>query len=75
MEWLNVIMHPDDLYEMLIRRKLISGASAVLKTVTGISPLTILKVASNSLSSCRADYGTGHRSTLDSERHSHDHGK
>lgn len=51
MEWLNVIMHPDDLYEMLIRRKLISGASAVLKTVTGISPLTILKVASKGIKS------------------------
>lgn len=45
MEWLNVIMHPDDLYEMLIRRKLISGASAVLKTLKGISPLTITKIA------------------------------
>ena len=49
MEWLNVIMHPDDLYEMLIRRKLISGASAVLKTLKGISPLTILKVASKGI--------------------------
>lgn len=49
MEWLNVIMHPDDLYEMLIRRKLISGASAVLKTVTGISPLTITKIASKGI--------------------------
>lgn len=49
MEWLNVIMHPDDLYEMLIRRKLISGASAVLKTLKGISPLTITKIASKGI--------------------------
>ena len=49
MEWLNVIMHPDDLYEMLIRRKLMGGASAVLKTLKGISPLTITKIASKGI--------------------------
>lgn len=53
MNWHNVLLRPRNLYEELLRRKLISGGGvpAVLQTVTGISPLTLLNVASEGIKS------------------------
>ena len=53
MNWHNVILRPRNLYEELLRRKLISGGGvpAVLQTVTGISPLTLLNVARKGIES------------------------
>ena len=53
MNWHNVLLRPQNLYEELLRRKLISGGGvpAVLQTVTGISPLTLLNVASKGIKS------------------------
>lgn len=53
MNWHNVLLRPQNLYEELLRRKLISGGGvpAVLQTVTGISPLTLLNVASRGIKS------------------------
>lgn len=53
MIWHDVLMRPDNLYEVILRRKLISGGGvpAVLQTVTGISPLTLLNVASEGIKS------------------------
>lgn len=53
MNWHNVLLRPRNLYEELLRRKLISGGGvpAVLQTVTGISPLTLLNVASKGIKS------------------------
>lgn len=48
----NVLIRPTDLFEEILRRKLISGGGgAVLQTVTGISPLTLLNVASKGIKS------------------------
>ena len=49
MNWHNVLLRPRNLYEELLRRKLISGGGSVLKTVTGVSPLTLLNVASRGI--------------------------
>lgn len=53
MNWHNVILRPQNLYEEILRRKLISGGGvpAVLQTITGISPLTLLNVASKGIKS------------------------
>ena len=52
MIWHNVLLRPQNLYEELLRRKLISGGGgSVLQTVTGISPLTLLNVASKGIKS------------------------
>ena len=46
----NVLIRPTDLFEEILRRKLISGGGgSVLQTVTGISPLTLLNVASRGI--------------------------
>lgn len=48
----NVLIRPTDLFEEILRRKLISGGGgAVLQTVTGISPLTLLNVARRGIES------------------------
>ena len=48
----NVLIRPTDLFEEILRRKLISGGGgSVLQTVTGISPLTIIKIASRGIKS------------------------
>lgn len=48
----NVLIRPTDLFEEILRRKLISGGGgAVLQTVTGISPLTLLNVAPRGIKS------------------------
>lgn len=48
----NVLIRPTDLFEEILRRKLISGGGgAVLQTVTGVSPLTLLNVASKGIKS------------------------
>lgn len=52
MDWHNVILRPSNLYEELLRRKLIGGGgSSILKTITGISPLTITDIASRGIKS------------------------
>lgn len=53
MNWHNILLRPRNLYEELLRRKLISGGGvpAVLQTITGISPLTLLNVASKGIKS------------------------
>lgn len=52
MNWHNILIRPEDLWEELIRRKLISGGGgSVLQTVTGISPLILLNVASKGIKS------------------------
>ena len=52
MNWHNIILRPRNLYEELLRRKLISGGGgSVLKTVTGVSPLTLLNVAPRGIKS------------------------
>lgn len=48
----NVLIRPTDLFEEILRRKLISGGGgSVLQTVTGISPLTLLNVARRGIKS------------------------
>ena len=49
----NVLIRPTDLFEEILRRKLISGGGvpAVLQTLTGISPLTLLNVARRGIES------------------------
>lgn len=48
----NVLIRPTDLFEEILRRKLISGGGgSVLQTVTGISPLNIMKIASRGIKS------------------------
>lgn len=52
MNWHNILIRPEDLWEELIRRKLISGGgSSILQTITGISPLTLLNVARKGIES------------------------
>lgn len=52
MNWHNVLLRPQNLYEELLRRKLISGGvPAVLQTVTDISPLALLNVARKGIKS------------------------
>ena len=55
MNWHNVLLRPQNLYEELLRRKLISGGGvpAVLQTVTGVSPLTLLNVARKGIKSLK----------------------